>query len=100
MLNSVKPAVCACAALLGIVASASAAATSSATPRHCGYVHEFVSVAATGVGCRTAESVARRYLDGRHRPLGFRCVKHDVNAAAGYYTICRKGRAQVDIVPE
>jgi hypothetical protein len=57
-------------------------------------------VLAHDLACRKALAVARSYLTGNNRPLGFYCKRVNVNAAAGYYTHCTKRPAAINIVPE
>jgi hypothetical protein len=66
----------------------------------CGTVDSFVQVSAVHVGCKVAKKVARAAEAGRKPPHGFKCRKHSVEAGAGHYYLCSKGRARVTATPE
>jgi hypothetical protein len=68
--------------------------------KECGHLERFIGVVAHNLTCRKALDVARVYLAGNHHPLGFRCKRVNVNAAAGYFTHCIKHAEAVNIAPE
>lgn len=78
-----------------------AAAPAGTRLTDCGHLtHTTVAIAARGIGCAGARRVGRAYLDGVRRPWRFRCVRHTVSAANGWWASCARGRAYVEIAPE
>ena len=71
-----------------------------ARPTSCGHVQGTVAVTAHKLACTPARRVANAYLNGRKNPDGFRCQKHSVDAAAGWWAKCARGGAYVQITPE
>jgi hypothetical protein len=69
-------------------------------PNRCGHVQGTVAVSAHKLACAPARSVANAYLNGHRNPDGFRCQKHSVDAAAGWWAKCTRGSAYVQITPE
>lgn len=82
------------------VAARPPAGHTAAYYKECGHLQTFIGVLAHDLTCRKALAVARSYLVGDHRPLGFHCKRVNVNAAVGYYTHCTKHPAAVNIAPE
>ncbi len=97
---SVVLALVAVLAAMVLVVSAPSAQARVVPGRPCGLVARFTEVYGAHVTCSTAKKVGRRVLHGQKRPLGFRCRKVAINAGAGWYTRCSKGRAIVAVVPE
>jgi hypothetical protein len=76
----------------------------SASLRQCPYlIRELTAVSARGVSCKRADGVARAYVQGHHRPMGFRCRRIPVYQGGGetdWYGRCVRGKAVVRFVPE
>ncbi len=82
-------------------ASAAGPSASAARLRDCGALHNsFIAIVSRDVRCSTARTVGRRYMNGRRRPLGFRCRRFSVQAAAGWQARCTRGGQLVRIIPE
>lgn len=69
-------------------------------PAFCGHIQGTVAVGARQVTCSRARRVANDYLDGHKNPLGFRCRRYKVDAAAGWYAKCTRHATYVQITPE
>jgi hypothetical protein len=81
-------------------AAASSRADAAVLYHECGHLERFIGVVAHDLSCRKALTVARAFLAGNHHPLGFRCKRVNVNAAAGYFTHCIKRSAALNVIPE
>jgi hypothetical protein len=88
---------CSAAAAVLLLPSVGSAA---ARPTSCGHVQGTVAVTAHKLACTPARRVADAYLNGHKNPDGFRCQKHSVDAAAGWWAKCTRGIAYVQITPE
>jgi hypothetical protein len=85
-----------CAVLIG--AGLAAAAEPQFTS--CGHVDGTVAISARHLGCAPARSVARSYLRGDAHPQAYHCRRVAITVANGWYALCTKHRAVVQITPE
>ena len=96
-------------ALLGASSALLLAVTAPAqATTRCRPLDMTIAVVTNHVSCSTGRSVANAYLNSTRTGLpkarvtiqGFRCVRHTVQAAAGWNATCTRGSSTIQIIPE